>query len=420
MKDRTVTKPAVTISHESATSIPESAKARSRDVAARGHAPGRVTLDTWQDAPHNRWTFAHVEEFVPSVRIGRESPRESAPADQLAAFRGGAQTAGVRDLDARLAATWTDAVVVVRRGEVIGEWYAEGFRRHDRHLLMSVSKSVCGILIGALVDDGLIDLRRTIGEYIPELEGSAFADATVQQVMDMTVAVEYDEEYDDLHSHVRAHDRIAGWRERGDGDAIDSYEFLRSLQSAGDPGVFQYCSANTDVLAWLVEAVTSKRYHEVLAERIWSRLGCDDDAVVTVDSSGFAFANGGISCTARDLARVGTLMLNGGATGAGRATSDRVVSAEWVRETMAGGDPDAARGSAFQAIHPRGSYKNHWWSTGNDRGNVYAVGIHGQYVWLDEPTSTVIVKFSSAPEPLGPTMNSDHARLFTDMCAVLD
>ncbi|MBX3093690.1 MAG: serine hydrolase [Cryobacterium sp.] len=401
----------MTESNVAVTSMPEAAKARGRDVCARGYEAMPATLDTWQDAPHNRWTFAHVEEFVPSVPIRRGVSRELVGADQLAAFR-----RGVEDLDARLAATWSDAVVVVREGKIVGEWYAEGFKPSDRHLLMSVSKSVCGILIGALIDDGLIDVGRAVGDYIPELLGSAFGDATVQQVMDMTVAVEYDEEYTDLRSHVRAHDRIAGWRERLEGDAADTYEFLRSLRSAGPLGeVFQYCSANTDVLAWLIEAVTGRRFHEVLSERVWSRLGSEDDAIVTVDSSGFAFANGGISCTARDLARIGTLMLDEGVAAGGR-----VVSAEWVRETMAGGDPDAARGSAFQAIHPGGSYKNHWWSTGNERGNVYAVGIHGQYVWLDAPTSTAVVKFSSAPEPLGRTMNLDHARLFTELCQVLD
>lgn len=391
--------------------VPEAAKARGRDLLARGFSAERATLDDWQDAPHNRWTFAHVEEFVPSVRISREAPRPAGDPDALASF-----LSRMPDLEARLTATWSDAVLVMRAGELVAEWYAKGFRPDDRHLLMSVSKSVCGILVGTFIDDGLIRPDVTIGEYIPELVGSAFGGATVQQVLDMTVAVDYDEEYTDLRSHVRAHDRIAGWRKRLPGDAPDSYEFLRGLKPTGEYGkVFQYCSANTDVLAWLVETVTSRRFHEVLSERVWSRLGSDDDATITVDASGFAFANGGMSCAARDLARVGALMLEGGV-----AQGERVVSDKWVRETLDGGDPDAARGSAFHAAHPNGSYKNHWWSTGNERRNVYAVGIHGQYIWLDEPTSTVIVKFSSAPEPLGQTMNSDHARLFVELCEALD
>ncbi|HEU4850041.1 MAG TPA: serine hydrolase, partial [Terrimesophilobacter sp.] len=389
----------------------EPATARGRRLRERGMDQERPTIDTWQDPPFNRWTFSHVDEFVTSVSISTGRERSQKAVNDLDAFSG-----TVPELERRLAQTWTDAILVVHEDRIVGEWYGDGSHPDDRHLLMSVSKSICGIVVGALDDDGLIEPSRTVAHYIPELAESAYGTATVQQVLDMTVAVEYLEEYADLNSHVRAHDRVAGWRTRFDSDPRDTHEFLMGLRPAGEHGkAFQYCSANTDVLAWLVEVVTGKRYHEVVGERVWSRLDAQSDARITVDSSGFAFANGGISCTARDLAGVGRLMLAGGEFG-GR----RIVSDGWVRATMAGGDPEAARGLPYQDIHPNGSYKNHWWATGNERGSVYAVGIHGQYVWLDPPTRTVIVKFSSAPEALGRTMNSDHARLFQELCAALE
>lgn len=389
----------------------ESSTARGRQLHERGMGRVQPTLDTWQDAPFNRWTFAHVDEFVTSVSISASGAQAPETRIDLEAF-----SERVPNLDQRLADTWTDALLVVREGRIVGEWYGDGVRPDDRHLLMSVSKSICGVVVGTLIDEGLVDPGRAVATYIPDLADSAYGTATVQQVLDMTVAVEYLEEYADLNSHVRAHDRVAGWRTRLDSDPKDTYEFLMGLRSSGEHGkTFQYCSANTDVLAWLVEAVTAKRFHEVVGERVWSRLDAESDAKITVDSSGFAFANGGISCTARDLAGIGRLMLSGGELG-GR----RVVSEDWVRATMDGGDPEAARGLPYQEIHPNGSYKNHWWATGNERGNVYAVGIHGQYVWLDPPTGTVIVKFSSAPEALGRTMNSDHARLFHDLCTAME
>lgn len=394
-----------------ATESVANSRVRRVDRSASDQGLRRVSIDTWQDAPHNRWTFAHADEFVTSVNISRVNDENTAAPVLPQALR-----ELVPDLDQTLTSTWSDALIVVNRGELLGEWYADTLASSKRHLLMSVSKSICGILIGTLIDDGLIDPEKSVGYFIPELAASAFGTATVQQVLDMTAAVSYDEEYSDLQSHVRAHDRVAGWRSKRDGDPINTYEFLASLAPSGEHGVrFQYCSANTDVLAWLAEAVTSHRYHDLLSERVWSRLGCRNDARITVDQSGFAFANGGIFCTARDLARVGELMLAGGTL-----DGNHVVSAKWVEATMAGGDPEAARGLPYQAIHPNGSYKNHWWSTGNLRKNVYAVGIHGQYIWLDVPSQTVIVKFSSAPEALGSTMNSDHARLFGEMCAALE
>jgi CubicO group peptidase (beta-lactamase class C family) len=251
---------------------------------------------------------------------------------------------------------------------------------------------------------------------VPSLAESAYGAATLQQVLDMVVAVAYSEDYRDPDSEVQAQDRVAGWRPRRTGDQRDTYEFLRSLRASGEHGrVFQYCSAGTDVLAWTVENVTGERYADVLSACLWSQLGCRDDAAITVDAGGFAFANGGVSCTARDLARVGLLMLGGGAID-GR----RVLSSDWVADTLAGGDPAAAAGSMFHRVHPNGSYRNQWWVTGNDRENAYAVGIHGQYVWLDPPTATVIVKFSSCPQPVTEGWNRLHAALFRDVCEALD
>lgn len=371
-------------------------------------AESQPTLDTWQDAPHSRWAFARVSEFVPTATISHE-PVDRSGASDLAAL------AAVDDLRARLEASYTDAFLVMRDGDRIAEHRRPGFGERDSHLLMSVSKSLCGIVVGTLVDDGLIDPARTVREYIPELVESAYGDATVQQVLDMTVAVDYDEDYRDERSHVQAQDRIAGWRTRLLGDPEDTYDFLLRLRKSGSHGRrFQYCSADTDVLAWLIEAVTGSRYADALAERLWQPLGCADDASITVDAAGFAFANGGISCTARDLARVGRLMLAGG-----EIDGRRVVSADWVASTMAGGAPDAAAGLIIQDVHPNVSYRNQWWSAGNERGNVYAVGIHGQYIWLDPPTRTVIVKLSSCPEPVTAEWNARHAALFRDVCAAI-
>ncbi|MFV0319971.1 MAG: serine hydrolase domain-containing protein [Microbacterium sp.] len=366
------------------------------------------TVDTWQEAPHSRWAFAHVHEFVPTTPIAAHSePRH--PIVSLDALI-------VTDLQARLDAAFTDAFVVVRDGSVVAEYYRAGFGRHDQHLLMSVSKSICGIAVAALIDEGLIDASMPVVEYLPELIGSAYQSATIQHVLDMTVAVAYDEDYTNPDSEVQQQDRVAGWRSMREGDPADTYAFLRTLRSTGAPGErFQYCSADTDVLAWLIEAVTGRRYADIVAERVWQRLGCTHDASITVDRAGFTFANGGISCTARDLARIGELMLAGG-----MLNGERIVSSAWVAHTLAGGDPRLARGSAITKTHANASYRNQWWSTGNDRCNVYAVGIYGQYVWLDPQTNTVIVKLSSCPEPVTVAWNDTHAALFRDVCEALE
>lgn len=372
-----------------------------------GDEADTLTLDSWQDAPANRWAFTHVGELVPTARIARRIPEAAA----------GLGTLGSRipSLERRLVGAYTDAFLVTSSRGTVAEWYRDGLDATTPHLLMSVSKSLCAIVVGTLVDEGALDPAERIASHVPSLAGSAYGAATLQQVLDMVVSVAYSEDYRDPDSEVQAQDRVAGWRPRRTGDQRDTYEFLRSLRASGDHGrVFQYCSAGTDVLSWTIENVTGERYADVLSARLWSQLDCRDDAAITVDAGGFAFANGGISCTARDLARVGLLMLGGGAID-GR----RVVSEEWVEDTLAGGDPVVAAGSMFQRVHPDGSYRNQWWVTGNDRANVYAVGIHGQYIWLDPPTGTVIVKLSSCPEPVTEGWNRLHADLFREVCEAL-
>ena len=382
---------------------------------ANGAHPPRVpggsgddpTLATWQDAPHNRWAFAHVAEFVPTAPIAHQ-PAEASARQVVGLGR----LAALPALGDRLEQSYTDALVVVRDGTIVAEHYRDGVDPDGLHLLMSVSKSICGLTVGTLVDEGLLEPERRVDHYVPELAGSAYGDATVQQVLDMTVDVDYDEDYRNPASEVQAQDRVAGWRPRLAGDPADTYAFLATLRGGGRHGErFKYCSAGTDVLAWIVENVTGLRYPDAVSRRLWSKLGCEHDAQITIDAGGFGFANGGISCTARDLTRVGRLMLD-----AGVIDGRRVVSAEWVRLTIEGGDPDAASGTVFQRVHPGGAYSNQWWITGSARADYYAAGIHGQFIWVDPSTRTVVVKLSSWPEPVTEEWNRLHARLFRDLC----
>jgi len=374
-------------------------------------AAGEPTLDSWQEPPHNRWAFAHLGEMVPSAAVSRRPV--NAPGHALA--RLGAIAAQLPDLEQRLEQTYTDAFLVLRGTEVVAEYYRAGFAPDDRHLLMSVSKSLCGTVVGALVDEGRIDPAQPVTEYVPELAGSVYDGPSVLQVLDMQISIDYNEDYVDPASEVQTHGRSAGWRTRRHGDPADTYEFLTTLRGDGSTGEFQYCSANTDVLAWIVERVTGLRYVEALSTYLWAKLDADRDATITVDQTGFGFANGGVSCTARDLARVGRMMLDGGV-----APGGRVVSQGWVESVLAGGSREAMPDEGFTSAFPEGSYTRQWWCTGNERGNVSGIGIHGQNLWLDPRTDSVIVKLSSWPDPDTRHWHGLQSGILLDVSRALD
>jgi CubicO group peptidase (beta-lactamase class C family) len=369
--------------------------------------PDGVTLDNWQVGPANRWAFQHLDEVVPTVAVSRGS----GPVLELTA--GGPLS--VPDLAGFLEQTFTDGLLVLRGREILHEQYFNGMTPDTRHLLMSISKSLCSSIVGQYVTNGVIDVDALVSHYLPELTDSAYGDASVQQVLDMTVAVEYDETYDDPTSQVQTHDRVAGWRTSRPGDPPDSYAFLAGLRKAGHHGrTFAYCSANTDVLAWLLERAGGRPYAELLATDLWSRIGAEHDAFVTVDRSGFASANGGVCVTLRDLARFGRVVLDGGA----RPDGSTVIPPAWVADTRSGGDPGAAVESMRDA-HPNGSYRNQFWITGDSHGAFYGVGIHGQYVWMDPAADVVIAKLSSLPDADDTDNWVTHVSYFDALCRTL-
>ncbi|OFI37085.1 6-aminohexanoate hydrolase [Arthrobacter sp. SW1] len=376
-----------------------------------GAPAGGPTLDNWQEPPNISWAFANLRELIPTAVVPRRFP----PATPAATERLGSLAGKVPELARRLEDTYTDAFLVLHRNEVVAEYYRPGFAPDSPHLIMSVSKSLCGLTVGALVGDGRINPEAAVVDYVPELKGSVYDGPTVQQVLDMAIHIDYREDYLDPSAEVQKHDRSGGWRTRRDGDPAGTYAFLTTLRGNGTVGTFQYCSANTDVLAWIVESVTGLRYSEALAKYLWSRIGADHDASITVDHTGFGFANGGVSCTARDLARVGQLMLDGG-----MAPGGRVVPEHWVSSIFDGGDPLAMTAPYFTAIHPRGSYTRQWWCTGNERGVVLGIGIHGQSLWIDPQAGAVIVKLSSWPHPGTEALDRLQDGLLLDMSRALE
>jgi CubicO group peptidase (beta-lactamase class C family) len=362
--------------------------------------PADLTLDTWQDGPGNRWAFQHVDELVATTTISRGA----GPTLELSS----GPTPSVPGLDDFLGRTATDAFVVLRGRTIVVERYLNGMTPATRHLLQSVSKSLCGTVFGRYVGSGQVDVTAPVAQYLPELAGSGFGDATVRQVLDMMAAVSYDETYDSADSDVAQHERVGGWRTPLEGDPVDTYAFLPTLGRAGEHGrAFTYCSANTEVLAWILERVTGRGYAELLASDLWSQIGAEHDALVTVDQSGFPMASGGVCVTARDLARFGRVLLDGGTTTWGGV----VVPARWLADIQRGGDRGAAADSMSEA-HPHGSYRNQFWVTGDDHGSFYGVGIYGQYVWMDPTADVVIVKLSSLPDADDPGRWVEHVRFF--------
>ena len=382
----------------------------------------RVTLANWQDPPFNRWSFSHLRELVPTQRISRGDgpvtplPEDLQPLGELVLHRIDGTEAVV---DAVLEDTYTDAVVVLHGGRVVHERYGGQTRPDTPHLLMSISKSMVGCVVGALADRGLLDPGQLVTDHVPELEASGYRGATVRDLLDMRSGVAFSEDYTDLTAEVRVMEVAMGWRPAAAGAVPGSmYAYLTTLRAAhAHGGVFNYRSCETDVLGWVCERAAGTRMADLVAELVWAPMGAERDAEITCDAVGSAVHDGGVCATARDLARFGAMLLADGEV-AGR----QVVPAGWLRASW-GVDPDireAFAGSVSGPFLPGGWYRNQFWFLPREHGDVLlCLGIYGQMLYVSPGTSTVVAKLSSWPDAQSPALLHDTLLAFDAMGALL-
>jgi CubicO group peptidase (beta-lactamase class C family) len=154
---------------------------------------------------------------------------------------------------------------------------------------------------------------------------------------------------------------------------------------------FGYKTINTDALGWIIARATGKNVAELLSERIWQKIGMEQDGYMTVDAKGMPFAGGGLSASLRDLGRIGSLVLN-----KGKFEGQSLFPSDVVENIMAGGDKEAFAKAGYTTL-PGGSYKSMWWIFHNAHGAIAARGVHGQTIYIDPTAEMVIVRYSSFP-----------------------
>ena len=357
----------------------------------------QVTLANWQDPPFNRWAFRHMRELIPShpIPAGQPAPLPAGPPlGSFAVTRLDGSASTVEDV---LAGTYTDAFVVMYDGQVVAERYYAGMTAGTSHLIMSVSKSVLSCVAGVLVHRGLLDLQAPVTRYVPEASESGYAGATIRDLLDMRTGVAFRETYTALDAEVRVMERSMGWRPAQPGDPAGAYPYLATLGSAGPHGgEFSYRSADSDMLGWACERASGVRVADLISALVWQPIGAEHDAEITCDPLGTAIPDGGISATARDLARFGQMLADDGV-----AQGRTVVPQAWLADVRR---PEPGVREAFartdnEYVLPGGWYRSQFWVIPGSGGPVLVcLGIHGQLIYADRAARTVVVKLSSWPD----------------------
>jgi CubicO group peptidase (beta-lactamase class C family) len=335
------------------------------------------------DSDVNSLMFRSMDELFTTRSVPRAGavwnlPRSDRPLDFSYSWQGQTLQA-----DAILERTYTNALLVLKDGRIVSETYRNGSNEHTRFIGWSMTKSITSVLIGCALTEGRIDALDTpIARYLPELAEGGYAGASILDVMEMRSGVDYEERYDFENPGTAATNHIVALV-RNTARFADAAKTLRSIHRPGEH--FQYKTIDTAVLGWLVERVTGSSVAAYTARCLWEPLGAESDGFYIMDGApgvGREFSGAGFNATLRDYARFGQMMLDGGV-----AHGHRIVPEDWVRRSTQPRHPEDTR---------RGGYGLQWWTIGSS--DAYsAIGLQGQYIYVDPALRTVVVKLSYFP-----------------------
>ncbi|MFT3822012.1 MAG: serine hydrolase [Rubrivivax sp.] len=279
------------------------------------------------------------------------------------------------DMDAYMAEQHAAAVLVLHKGQLRLERYGLGFDGGGRWTSFSVAKSFTSTLVGAALKDGAIrSMDDKVSDYIPDMKGSAYDDVSVRQLLTMTSGVQWNENYGDPGSDVA---RFNNHQPEPGVEAVVSY--LRRLPRAAPAGTrWHYSTGETNLVGVLVSQAVKKPLTAYMQEKIWSRIGTEQQATWLLSKTGHEISGCCIQASPRDYARFGQFILEG---------------------TQVDGQPIVPEGWLHEATHkqadigqPGRGYGYQWWTY--DDGSFAARGIFGQGIFIDPRRALVIVTSS--------------------------
>ncbi|MBB4613891.1 serine hydrolase domain-containing protein [Novosphingobium taihuense] len=352
---------------------------------AGSEVPVATQVMRWHmnDADVNSFAFRNMDQLFTTRTVPHSGAVWTLPKVERAAdftYNFGGKTITAQEA---LERTYTNALLIMKDGRIVTEIYRNGSNERTRFMGWSMTKSVTSTLVGAALEDGLIaSLDDQITRYLPELKGSGYDGVTIRQILQMRSGVAYEERYDFANPGIAASNHINALVK----NVVRFADAARTIKRAHKPGeVFAYKTIDTAVLGWLIERVSGGSVAAYTARKLWEPLGTEADGFYIMDGqpgTGREFSGAGYNATLRDWARFGQMMLNGGI-----ANGKRVVSEEWVKLAQA---PAGAETGVL------GGYGYQWWTMPNSAA-YSAIGLQGQYVYIDPTSRTVVVKLSYFP-----------------------
>lgn len=332
--------------------------------------------------------------IIEDAQTARPVPRAISPLPSTVPWKG-----KQADAEKVLSTTKTNSFMVLCRGEVVHEWYADDGDRTRRQSSWSVAKSVVSLMVGQLISEGKVTEDTQLVDVLPEFKaGTSFDTITLSDLLDMESGIDIAEDY----SYLKGFTGVGGLLMTTD---LEGY-LKKNRGMRFEPGSrSEYRSVDAQYLSMIVTRLENKSLAEVVKQRLWDPIGAEDDAVWSLDhkggiEKGFAALN----ATPRDFAKLGQLVLDGGKVG-----DRQVIPAAWIqRISTPVAEADTGWMYAAQWWHPPGYETNH---------DISAMGVYGQYVYVNRSKHTVIVKLSDYGDVQDEEELIDVFRSFASNCS---
>ena len=367
-----------------------------------------MTIENFLQPPYNRWSLQHLREVVPTraVAAGDTAAALGSRPIDLSALDVSFPDRRTVAVGAWLESSYTDGFIVLHRGEVVYERYLNDQTAATHHLMFSVTKSFTAAMLLMLMEQGRVDGAALVAAYIPELEKTAFADATVQHVLDMTNSIHYIEDYYNPDAHITGY--LNSMLPEGEGLYANLQSLKRQHEKFAHGEAFHYVTPDTEVLGWIIRRITGGNLADALHQMIWAPLGAEHEGCYWLDFHDVEMAGAGLAITLRDAARFGQMILQDGFYD-GR----QVISEDIARRIKSKRNADRFNRYYNDSWHKdvADSYHDQWWGyTGVDA--VAALGIHGQFIYINSDADVVIAKHSSDPD-------AENARIDSETVSVM-
>lgn len=377
----------------------------------------RVTRENWNQFPQSIWAFQHARQLFRTSCVARSEHPRTLPVSlrnlELLRIEGSAgEPLGWRDY---LETTHTNAVIVLHRGVIVEERYGCDMTADTPHMTFSITKSIVGLLAEILAAEGAIDPLGPVDHHVPELSASAFAGASIRDLLDMVDGAAFDETYANPEAEIHSWSSAYWGPKAGQPPSPGVYGGLIGLtRRAAPPGSrFAYRTPVADVIGWALQRATGQALSDLIATRLWRPMGAEHDAYLIVDPAGQEIAATGFNATARDLSRLALMLLEGDQVG-----GSGLMPAGALASLRQGGDR-ALFATADQPTRPGWSYRSLWWHTHSANGAYCALGVYGQRLFIDPANQLAIVRFGSHPDAGSAPTDALHAAAFEALVQAL-